>query len=77
VTKEFEAQSNELTEGDFRQSILVVKALEGLLFFNSGPDSGSSQPHKHVQIFPKEALELPIIKKITEHVNSASKTYNY
>ena len=27
VTKEFEAQSNELAEGDFRQSILVLKAL--------------------------------------------------
>ncbi len=65
VTKEFEAQSDELTVGDFRQSVLVLKALEGLLFFNSGSDSGSSQPHKHVQIFPKESLELPIVKKVT------------
>ncbi len=53
---------NDITQSDFKQSILVLMAIEGLLFFNCGKDAGSSQAHKHLQIFPKEALDLPIIK---------------
>jgi len=29
-----------------------MKALRGLYFFNSGPNAGASQIHKHLQIFP-------------------------
>lgn len=42
--------------------ILTVKALEGMFYFNCGPESGASQPHKHIQIFPREGFDLPLNK---------------
>jgi ATP adenylyltransferase/5',5'''-P-1,P-4-tetraphosphate phosphorylase II len=41
-----------------------MKSLNGLFFYNSGPLSGFSQQHKHIQILPSEALMLPIINQI-------------
>jgi sulfate adenylyltransferase (ADP) / ATP adenylyltransferase len=53
TTKEFELQSAPLTRDDFKQTIYAFKANRGLYFFNSGPNAGASQQHRHIQIFPR------------------------
>ena len=40
--------------------------MRGLYFFNSGPKAGASQIHKHIQIFPYEAKDLPMFRNILE-----------
>ena len=40
--------------------------MKGLFFYNSGPQAGASQKHKHIQIFPHEARDLPIFRHILE-----------
>ncbi len=52
ITDEYEPQDSALTEGDFRGALEVMTALDGVAFFNSGPNAGSSQGHKHVQVIP-------------------------
>ena len=66
VTKEFQHQSTPLNKQDFKQCIYTFKALRGLYFFNSGPKAGASQIHKHMQIFPYEAKDLPMFRNILE-----------
>ena len=68
TTRDFEEQSVPLTKEDFRQTVFAFKANRGLYFFNSGPEAGASQKHKHIQIFPEEARNLPIFKSILEFV---------
>ena len=57
---------------DFKQTLLVIEALNGLFFFNSGPESGYSQKHKHIQVLPNEAFKLPIIKKIKDDIKASN-----
>ena len=64
VTKKFEFQTKQLTAADFQQAILAMLALKGCFFYNCGPQSGFSQKHKHIQIFPEEALKLPIMEQL-------------
>lgn len=56
VTKEFASQAEPLSLDDFRAMVDVRRASEGqeewLFFYNHGPLSGQSQPHKHIQIIP-------------------------
>lgn len=61
VTKEFQPQENKLTEEDFKQCVLVQGALGGVFYFNSGPESGASQKHKHIQVLPAESRRLPFV----------------
>jgi len=49
---------------------LACEALNGIIFFNGGEFSGASQKHKHLQILPNEAKELPIFKQIYNFVSS-------
>lgn len=70
VTQEFEEQGRRISLEDMRQTLLVTEALRGLFFFNSGPESGFSQKHKHLQILPSEAFELPIVERIIKDVNA-------
>ena len=67
VTKELEPQNGRLTKEDFRQTILAFKAVRGMFFFNSGPKAGASQHHRHLQVFPSEAREMPIFKTLLEY----------
>ena len=46
----------------------AFKAIRGLYFYNSGADAGASQIHKHLQIFPCSAKDLPIFRSILEYV---------
>ncbi|KAK9722391.1 bifunctional AP-4-A phosphorylase/ADP sulfurylase [Basidiobolus ranarum] len=62
VTKEFERQSLPINPSDFAalwKTMTSVHKQKTLGFYNSGPMSGASQPHKHMQILPLEKLEVP------------------
>jgi ATP adenylyltransferase len=58
VTKDYERQTAPLSEEDFQASFAVLKAVNSqsgirhIGFFNSGPDSGASVEHKHIQFLP-------------------------
>lgn len=58
VTKEFKSQNTPLSPDELCATFSVLKALEQaksqdnknwFAFYNCGPESGASQPHKHVQ----------------------------
>jgi ATP adenylyltransferase len=68
ATSAYEEQSTRLTFEDFKQSLLVMLALNGLFFYNSGPKSGFSQKHKHVQVLPSDAMRLSIITLILKDI---------
>ena len=68
VTSEFVQQSLPLNNNDFEVALQVIASMDGLCYFNSGPFSGASQPHKHLQIIPRNRA-FPIedfIKNIRE-----------
>ncbi|CAG7924434.1 unnamed protein product [Penicillium olsonii] len=66
VTKDWQAQTDLLDKGDLEATYECLKAWntgdgsKGLFaFFNSGDDSGASQPHRHLQFLPVEAMRQP------------------
>jgi ATP adenylyltransferase/5',5'''-P-1,P-4-tetraphosphate phosphorylase II len=70
VTREFESQKEPISQGDMVYAGLVCEALQGILFFNGGVLSGASQPHKHLQILPSKAKELPIFADVLQWTKS-------
>eukprot|EP01083_Nonionella_stella_P240792 841439_1 len=54
VSTQFVKQSLPLTGTDFDITYKVIQSMNGLCYFNSGPLSGASQPHKHLQIIPRD-----------------------
>ena len=52
VTRKFEMQTSKLNRLDFAAAFKVMRAIEGFSFYNSGPQSGASQAHKHFQAMP-------------------------
>ncbi|KAJ1962408.1 bifunctional AP-4-A phosphorylase/ADP sulfurylase [Dipsacomyces acuminosporus] len=54
TTAEFEQQGEPLTEKDFAVVLDTTSNLSRrhIVFYNSGEESGASQPHKHLQILP-------------------------
>ena len=70
ITKEFEHQLDPLNNEDFRAALATCKALDGMLYFNCGFNSGASIPHKHLQIIPYESLYggiLPFEEAALQH----------
>ncbi|KAJ2741596.1 bifunctional AP-4-A phosphorylase/ADP sulfurylase [Coemansia sp. BCRC 34301] len=62
TTSEFRQQGEPLTESDFAAVLDVVTNLSQahIVFYNSGEDSGASQPHKHLQLLPMpDAMSTP------------------
>ncbi|KAJ6251003.1 ap-4-a phosphorylase ii [Anaeramoeba flamelloides] len=57
VTTNFTPQNTILTKNDLEASMKVIEALQGLAYFNHGPESGMSQPHKHIQVVPLPLTE--------------------
>lgn len=59
VTREFQHQTDPLTAADFEATLQLLRAMPegGIAYFNSGPESGASQPHKHIQVVPLPLLE--------------------
>lgn len=61
VTNRFEPQTGLLGWGDLRATYNCIRAYEAegrevFVFFNSGPHSGASQPHRHLQLLPVERM---------------------
>jgi ATP adenylyltransferase len=52
VTRELEDQARPLTAVDLRAAWTCLEAIDGLVFYNSGPAAGASQSHKHLQLVP-------------------------
>ena len=52
VTSNYEDQENLLNLRDFEALWTCMSEFEGLGFYNSGRDAGSSQAHKHLQMVP-------------------------
>jgi ATP adenylyltransferase len=50
VTRDYEEQDAPLTLADFESFAWGLAAIDGLGFYNSGPESGASQRHKHLQL---------------------------
>lgn len=63
ITKDFQSQLTPLNVEDFKNALLVCKALDAMLFFNCGFNSGASIKHKHMQVIPYKGFTgqvLPI-----------------
>ncbi|ROV99131.1 hypothetical protein VMCG_06570 [Cytospora schulzeri] len=61
VTNRFEPQTGLLEAGDLMATYNCIRAYEKegrevFVFFNSGPHSGASQPHRHLQLLPVERM---------------------
>ncbi|KAJ2487168.1 bifunctional AP-4-A phosphorylase/ADP sulfurylase [Coemansia sp. RSA 2050] len=54
TTSEFKQQGEPLTTSDFAAVVDTVDGLSQahIVFYNSGEESGASQPHKHLQLLP-------------------------
>jgi ATP adenylyltransferase len=52
VTRTFVEQSTPLGRDDFVAWIRCLSEFDGLAFYNSGPEAGASQPHRHLQLVP-------------------------
>ena len=74
VTRDFEPQENWLTLNDFEALNLCLSEVNGLAFFNGGPEAGASQKHKHLQVVPysNSLPAFPIEKAIASAQNGRS-----
>lgn len=52
ITREFEEQDELINLRDFQALWRLMAEVDGLGFYNSGPDAGASQRHKHLQLVP-------------------------
>ena len=57
ISRRWAPQTGWLTPVDWQAVHAVRKHSQGLWFFNSGPSAGASQPHRHLQLLPREAGE--------------------
>ena len=66
-TTEFALQTNDLELSDLTAALAVIKAFKTkqMMIFNCGINAGSSQGHKHMQIFPVPGHELWPTKAIS------------
>lgn len=61
VTTDFQQQGDPLTKADFAAVLETVEDISHpqVVFYNSGEESGASQPHKHLQLLPMpESLSI-------------------
>ncbi|KAI8964057.1 HIT-like protein [Daldinia sp. FL1419] len=61
ITKDFKPQTHILEKEDLAATFACIQAYrangrELFAFFNSGPHSGASQPHRHLQLLPVERM---------------------
>lgn len=69
VTKDFKHQEDRLTKLDFKATLKLMKDINGFAFYNSGPNSGYSQAHKHMQLIPFISFpHLPIEPIVNSHM---------
>lgn len=75
VTREFAPQDGVLSQQDLRALGLCMAAVEGLGFYNAGPQAGASQEHRHLQVVPlplaPEGDPVPLQPQIAESLGEA------
>jgi ATP adenylyltransferase len=59
VTRTFEEQESALSRADLAAACWALGRMDGLVFFNAGPDAGASQRRKHLQLVPTPLGEGP------------------
>jgi ATP adenylyltransferase len=52
VTRRNEGQERLLSMQDFDALLACLREVDGLVFYNGGPEAGASQAHKHLQLVP-------------------------
>lgn len=52
VTRDYEEQTRMLSVADCEALLLGLAGIDGLAFYNGGPEAGASQAHKHLQVVP-------------------------
>lgn len=57
ITKDWASQRDWLESSDWIAVSTVDAVTTGLWFFNSGPLAGASQPHRHLQLLPRQTDE--------------------
>ncbi len=57
ITQQWRPQSGWLEPSDWLQLALVDAETPGLWFFNSCAEAGASQPHRHLQLLPRQLNE--------------------
>jgi sulfate adenylyltransferase (ADP) / ATP adenylyltransferase len=66
VTRTFEPQQQVLNAADFAALAACLAEGPALAFYNSAPEAGASQPHKHLQLLPRSsAMTLPFEPLLT------------
>lgn len=58
ITQQWRPQAGWLEPADWMQLAAVDACTSGLWFFNSCPEAGASQPHRHLQLLPREPSEV-------------------
>lgn len=58
ITQQWKPQSGWLETDDWAQLAAVDGETTGLWFFNSCAEAGASQPHRHLQLLPRQASEV-------------------
>ena len=59
ISKHWQAQADWLQPSDWQALTEVWAQQPGLWFFNSSAAAGASQPHRHLQLLPRVADQLP------------------
>ena len=67
ITRAFVEQMTPLDASDFDASAKALAETGGLFFYNSGPDSGASQRHRHLQIMPEFTAPIESVLPKTAH----------
>ena len=57
ITRQWQPQSGWLNASDWGAVATVAADTGGLWFFNSGATAGASQPHRHLQLLPRDPGE--------------------
>ena len=60
VTRAFEDQQCQLTQQDCEALLIGLTEIDGLAFYNAGPDAGASHSHKHLQLVPFNPAIAPL-----------------
>jgi len=58
ITQQWQPQAGWLTQADWEAVGHVAADTGGLWFFNSSPTAGASQPHRHLQLLPRQQGEV-------------------
>jgi ATP adenylyltransferase len=76
VTRQFEDQQTPLNPPDFAAAVQVLREKPGLIFYNSGPIAGASQPHRHLQWIPfplgEKGQEFPLASLFAQALTQPS-----